>query len=65
MKDKYYQRTVDGKLTNKPPAGYCTYRWHRGAITRNMLEQRGCYQKRCKYFRKNRYCSLWDKEKRK
>lgn len=59
MKSPYYKRTVDGNWTNKPPVGYCTYRWHRGALTKNLLATKGCLVKHCKHFRKDKDHPIW------
>lgn len=55
-----FVRSIDGKLTNRTPVGYCTYLKHRGWITKNILEIKHCDLKHCPQFHKNNLSHYWD-----
>lgn len=59
--------TIDGNACNEGQRiGYCWSEIHRGYLTKNLIKEHQCIEKKCKHFQKYENADYWkQKEKRK
>lgn len=53
FKKREYYKLINRDITNKIPYGYCNYYLHRGYLSKNLMDKKGCREKQCKYLVKN------------
>ena len=63
---KSYRTINGGKCTIGQRVGYCWLEKHRGYITKQIMEEHECLEKKCPFFQKYEDAPYWrEKEKRK
>lgn len=59
FKEKNSYKLIDGKYTINEPYGYCCCNYHRGYLSKKILENKKCTSKSCYHFKKNEYHPHW------
>ena len=57
-------RLINGDFTNREPLAYCCERFHRGYLTKNLIDSHQCLQKQCMHLHKNESHSYWEQRAR-